>query len=93
MMRIIKLSPTDPDMINRQIVDSYFNEKLQKRKPTGQFLLTKGRISKKGISPGELLVFSYNGDIVYLAESVSERLTTGAEARNTIYFCRYQNNC
>lgn len=88
-MRIIKLSPNDEDMINRVMVDSYFNEKLPNRKPPGQFLLTKGRISAKGISPGEMLVFSYNGEIVYLALSQTERLnTTGSKAgRYPFYFC------
>lgn len=72
-----------------EMADSYFTKKLHDRPLKGQFLLTKGRISKKGISPGELLVFSYNGDIVYLAESESERLTTtGAEAsKYPFYFC------
>jgi hypothetical protein len=85
-MRIIKLSPKDPDMINRDMVDSFFNEKLHKRKPTGQFLLTKGRISEKGISPGEMLVFSYNGDIVYLALSQSERLNNTGPAASEYPF-------
>lgn len=76
-------------MISRDTVDSFFNEKLPNRNPPGQFLLTKGRISAKGISPGEMLVFSYNGDIVYLALSLSERQeNTGPEAREyPYYFC------
>ena len=88
-MRIIKLSPNDEDMINRTMVDSFFTDKLLNRKPSGQFLLTKGRISAKGISPGEMLVFSYNGEIVYLARSRSERLnTSGSKAdRYPFYFC------
>ena len=88
-MRIIKLSPEDPDMKDRGMVDLFFNKKLRERKPRGQFLITKGRISEKGISPGEMLVFSYNGEIVYLALSKSGRLTTtGPEANNyPFYFC------
>jgi len=47
-MRIIKLSPEDPDMLNREKVNDYFNRKLRARNPQGQFLLKKGWISKKG---------------------------------------------
>lgn len=79
-MRIIKLSPEDPSFPNRSRVDFYFNEELPRREHN-QFLLTKGRIKKGGITPGEMLVFSYKGDIVYLALSESERHNnTGLEA-------------
>jgi hypothetical protein len=76
-------------MKHRSMVDSYFNEKLQKRNPVGQFLLTKGRISENGIFPGELLVFSYLGEIVYLAKAQTHRLNTiGPEAAEyPFYFC------
>ena len=86
-MRIIKLSPEDPSFPSRAMVDFYFNEELPNREHN-QFLLTKGRIKKGGISPGELLVFSYNGDIVYLGLAESERLNnTGSEAsKYTFYF-------
>lgn len=88
-MRIIKLSSEDPDMCDRNMVDSFFNEKLYLRKPPGQFLLTKGRISEDGILPGEMLIFSYKGEIVYLALSSSPRLAnTGANAVDyPFYFC------
>ncbi|GEM_PF-4598868 len=71
-MRIIKLSPDDPDMRTPEMVKDYFNNKLRERNPQGQFLVTKGRIAEKGMWPGELLIFSYiKGNIVYLAESNS----------------------
>ncbi|HUO78196.1 MAG TPA: hypothetical protein VMU21_11545 [Thermodesulfovibrionales bacterium] len=87
-MRIIKLSPKDRSMTNRDMVDYYFNEELPNREH-GQFLFTKGRIKEEGIAPGEMLVFSYNGDIVYLALSESERhANTGPEASEyPFYFC------
>jgi len=88
-MRIIKLSPSDEDMKDLEKVQDYFERKLQRRKPRGQFLLTKGRISKKGISPGEMIIFSYNTEIVYLALSDSDRQdTTGPESiKYPHYFC------
>jgi hypothetical protein len=88
-MRIIKLSPNDPDMINREMVNFYFNDKLRMLLPLGQFLLTEGRISKNGISPGEMLVFSYLGEIVYLAISQTKRIrNTGNEfLQYPYYFC------
>lgn len=88
-MRIIKLSPSDKDMKDIGMVQDYFECKLQERRPRGQFLLTKGRISKKGISPGEMIIFSYKTAIVYLARSASERKDTiGSESiQYPHYFC------
>lgn len=88
-MRIIKLSPNDTDMRTREKVDRYFQAHLAKRRPVGQFLLTERRIAANGIRPGELLVFSYNGEIVYLARSRSGRENTvGPDAiQYPYYFC------
>ena len=88
-MRIIKLSPKDRDMKDRKMVDKYFTKVLFESNPRGQFLLTKGRISEKGISPGEMIIFSYNVEIVYLALSQSKRLNTiGPDASHyPYYFC------
>lgn len=87
-MRIIKLSANDEDMRTRDKVDLYFNENLANR-DLGHFLLTKGRISEKGIAPGEMIIFSYLKEIVYLARSESERLkNTGPKASQyPFYFC------
>jgi hypothetical protein len=54
-MRLIKLSPKDPEMQTKDDVHKYFNDTLREQNPQGQLLLTKGRIAKKGIMPGELL--------------------------------------
>lgn len=88
-MRIIKLSPEDRSFPNRDMVDSFFNEELPARNPRGQFLLTKGRIARNGISFGEMLVFSYNGEIVYLALSQSERFNNTGKERYEypFFFC------
>ncbi len=87
-MRIIKLSANDEDMRTRDMVDRYFKENLV-NKDLGRFLLTKGRISEKGIAPGEMIIFSYLKEIVYLARSESERLkNTGPQASQyPFYFC------
>jgi len=76
-------------MTSRAMVDSFFTGELHKREVPGQFLLTKGRIRENGISPEEMLVFSYNGDIVYLALSQSERLKNNGPESNEypFYFC------
>ncbi len=73
-MRIIKLSKKDPDFPDRSSVDDYFQNKLPNRNPPGKFLLTKGRITETGISKGELLVFSYETEITYVAKAASYRL-------------------
>lgn len=88
-MRIIKLSPNDVDMYSREMVDHYFQFRLNRVRPVGQFLLTKRRIAENGISPGEMLIFSYRGEIVYLALAASSRMDTeGQEALNyPYYFC------
>lgn len=88
-MRIIKLSPDDPEMKTRESVSHFFHTTLKERNPRGQFLLTKGRISPDGIRAGERIVFTYNGDCVFLAKSASDRLDTqGPSAtRYPTYFC------
>ncbi len=88
-MRVIKLSPDDVDMKDRDSVDRFFRQHLAKRDPAGQFLLTSGRIAADGVSPGEILVFSYLGEVVYLGIAESRRLSTeGADAaKYPFYFC------
>lgn len=88
-MRIIKLSPEDSDMRTISDVDNYFRVKLPSRDPMGQFFLTKSKISKDGMFPGEMLVFSYNKSIVYTARAASERRATEGPkaAAFPYYFC------
>jgi hypothetical protein len=71
-MRIIKLSPNDVDMRTRDDVETYFHGKL--RGGGGAFYMTPGRIADTGLEPGEILVFSYEGEIVYTAIAASGRL-------------------
>lgn len=88
-MRIIKLSPNDPDMMTREMVTMFFREKLKKRTPSGQFSLTQGRIAEKGITPGERLLFTYNGECVYQARAASRRSTNENANKDhyPFYFC------
>jgi len=88
-MRVIKLSPNDKHMLTRENVDWFFQSHLKEREPVGQFFITKGRISKNGIQPGETLVFTYLGDIVYIARSASIRLETAGSHANKypFFFC------
>lgn len=88
-MRVIKLSPNDPDMMTREMVTTFFRGKLGSRIPLGQFFLTQGRIAENGITPGERLLFTYNGECVYQARAASGRTKTeGAESNQyPFYFC------
>lgn len=88
-MRIIKLSPEDKEMKTREAVDVYFQKTLHERNPKGKFLLTRGRIRKDGVKPQELLLFSYERQIVYLAKVGSSRMETkGDDAKQyPFYFC------
>lgn len=72
-MRIVKLSEDDVEMRTIQMVRDFFEKRLPSMTPPGQFLMTKGRISKNGIRRGEKLVFSYRGAIVYLGVAASGR--------------------
>ena len=85
-MRIIKLSPNDSDFPDRDSVDEYFNIKLPSRNPTGQFLLTQGRIAKDGIVNGELIIFSYKTEITHIAKAASGRLVHSQENSGTYPF-------
>jgi hypothetical protein len=88
-MRIIKLSPSDPDMPSIEAVHEYFNEKLANREPQGRFSLTKGKIKPDGLSIGELVVFTYKAQLVYIA-MVSQEVTPNADSDKEdypSYFC------
>ncbi len=71
-MRIIKLSKDDEEMQNRDMVRKYFEVSLPK-KYGGKFLFKKGWIAEGELSAGEKVVFTYNGDLVYLGVAASER--------------------
>ena len=88
-MRIIKLSPNDHDMITRDMVSVFFQEKLAKRHPVGQFFLTSGRMSENGIAPGERLLFTYLGECIYQARAATGRMKNEEENSDIypFYFC------
>jgi hypothetical protein len=90
IMRVIKLSPNDRDMLTRHRVDTYFREVLPNRSPKGQFLLTKSRIAPDGIQPNERIVFTYMGEIVYQARALTGRtknLDKTESEQYPYYFC------
>ena len=84
-MRIIKLSSEDIDFPDRAAVANYFEMKLP-RDIAGQFLLTKGRIRKDGIGVGEPLIFTYKGQISYVAKASSGRFINSGSDRGTYPF-------
>ena len=88
-MRIIKLSPEDMSFPDRRSVDMYFEQRLPNRIPEGQFFITKGRIARNGVEKGELLIFSYRNEIVYIAKAKSPRFTNQGVEKSTYphYFC------
>ena len=88
-MRVIKLSPDDTDMKTREKVDWFFLTHLHERRPEGQFFFPKGRIAEDGIQPGEWLIFTYLGSIVYIARSASNRLESKGNNAHLFpfYFC------
>ena len=71
-MRVVKLSPADPDMRTEKDVRRFFKKYLpHEASPLGRFLLTRGRIAEDGLSIGEKLVFSYQTKLVYLGHAAS----------------------
>jgi len=84
-VRVIKLSDTDEDMEERAAIDEFFTRKLHDTE--GKFLVTKGRIAAGGISPRELLVFSYKSELIYLAESASGLLEN--HGSNSVQYPHY----
>ena len=88
-MRIIKLSKVDEDFSNRDMVGEYFEKKLKNKVPEGKFELTKTRIAKNGISPNEKLIFTYEGEIVYLAEAATGRETNKGKQTEKYPYCFY----
>jgi len=88
-LRLIKLSKELTP--SRAEVVYYFEDpdsEFRTRHETfGIFMFTKGRISSDGISSGETLLFSYEGEIVYVAKAASGPLpTTGPESDEFPYY-------
>ncbi len=88
-MRIIKLSKNDVDFANRVQVDVFFEITLKNKTLEGRFELTNSRIAKNGIAPKEKLVFTYKGEIVYLAEAASKRLPNNGDQSDIYPYCFY----
>lgn len=93
-MRIVNLSSKDCEMRERNHVETYFEVTLPK-KYDGQFLCTERRVAQSGgMADGELLVFTYKGEVVYLALSASipKRIhDTDAPSRGHPCINRYYN--
>lgn len=72
-MRIIKLDKESEFPTRASVVD-YFENILPNRNPNGKFNLTGGKIAKdgkQGLRTGELLLFTWNTELVYVATSKS----------------------
>lgn len=68
VMRLIKLSKDVFE--SEKEVEHYFRKQLWKQK--GKFYFS-GHIDEDGLDKGELVLFQYNGQLRYIAESASER--------------------
>lgn len=81
-MRLIKLSKKI--FKSEAKVDHYFNgpdsELRSRNDEYGVFTFPKGWIAEDGINPNETVLFSYKGNVVCVAKTLSERLPwDGAE--------------
>ena len=74
-MRLIKLSPQDPEMRTRDDVLDFFNRKLWLKSRAGKFGLTENKRRMTGIHKGALLVFSYRKECMFVARSSSGIIT------------------
>ena len=81
-MRVIKLSDKDESMPNEEKMHEFFTQELNKKTPKGKFLSGKN-IRMGGIDVGELLVFTYQTNVVYFA-CVASGVEEGSDGR---YFC------
>jgi hypothetical protein len=70
-MRIIKLSSEEFETVGKVI--SYFEEDLPMRTPSGQFRIPRGWIAEDGLTVGEPLFFSYQGEVLYSAKAGTGR--------------------
>jgi hypothetical protein len=70
-MRIVKLSDAETGLGTLDGVRRFFLEELRHRMPPGKFQVTPGRIAQDGLSPGELLLFTYRARIVFTARAGS----------------------
>jgi predicted HNH restriction endonuclease len=81
IVRVIKLSDIDDESRDNAAVDDFFTCKLRERE--GKFHLPRGHIERGKLAPKELLVFSYKGELKYIAESASELLDNTDSQKET----------
>ena len=73
-MRVIKLSSEEPGFETFKKVRKFFREVIPKRLIPGQFRFKKRRIASNGLSPNELLVFTYKAGIKYIGRTLTGRM-------------------
>jgi hypothetical protein len=77
-MRIVKM--TEHEFEDRDQIDQFFEEYLFKRSPAGKFRMlctnndASPKISDNSLSIGEVLIFTFKNDIVWISESASSRI-------------------
>src|SRR5262245_49071892 len=85
-MRVIKLSQEEPiGFATLAGVQSFFRGEISQGKP---FLVTPGRIAQDAFTPGERLVFAYQGRVVFTAQAGTGLLRNEGDERQTypMYF-------
>ncbi len=78
-MRVVKLSKEEFSEL--EDVRRFFRN-LLKRNPPGKFRITKGRIAKNALEPGEKILFSYSRRVYFIAQSASSRLKNEDKYQN-----------
>lgn len=92
-MRLIKLSREEFD--SREEVVSYFNDPDSEfkawDKDFGTFRYTRNHIAPDGVTVGERLLFSYDGEVIYAAKAASAPLPAhGPESEEYPYYLQVE---
>jgi len=66
-VRIVKLSNAEIEFATLDGVRRFFLEEMPVGERPGKFRVTRGRITKDGLEPGEPLVFTYEARVVFTA--------------------------
>jgi hypothetical protein len=82
MLSLTRGEPTDEARLR-----AFFADDLPSRTPPGLFPFPPGRIADGGLTPGEMLLFSFLGRVRFVAKSKSGRMNNTGLLRDTCPFC------
>jgi hypothetical protein len=93
-MRIIKLSK-EKEFPTRHDLENYFNSILLEREIVGRFNLTPKKIRRTGkqaLFRGEMLLFTWDTELVRIGRSASEQIYTDGSEKYPSYFVLDMNS-